>query len=86
MKLDIEQFEQSIIESLKKRAKNRESSKQILINAGIEFEVKNNGAHLIIISASGLIDFWPGTGQWLTRNCVHGRGVKNLLHYIKHNK
>jgi hypothetical protein len=42
-----------------KRASNRDASAQLLMAAGIGFESRNDGAHLIV---AGRYDFWPGTG------------------------
>jgi len=61
-----------------KRAENRDSSKQMLSDKGIQFTEHNNGAHLKV----GRIDFWPGTGLWKDGN-FEDRGVKNLIAYIK---
>lgn len=66
-----------------KRASNRESSAATLLAAGIEFESKNLGAHLIV----GNIDFWPGTGLWIVRGSNQKRrGVLKLIKHIKGSK
>jgi hypothetical protein len=62
-----------------KRTQNRDSSRNLLEARNIEFEIKNNGAHLIVKGKNGLIDFWPGTGKFKTRSGIHGRGVFNLI-------
>ncbi len=69
-------------ESRVKRAANRESSAQVLTDAGVEFVTKNFGAHLIVQTAIEYIDFWPGTGLWQVRGGRRGRGVKQLLAYL----
>jgi hypothetical protein len=67
-----------------KRASNRAASAGILIRAGIKFESKNQGAHLVVASNRGKIDFWPGTGKWILREGgATGRGVNNLLTAMK---
>lgn len=66
-----------------KRASNREASARLLTEAGIPFESKNNGAHLIVEGRECYIDFWPGTGKWHSRNGDKGFGVRNLLEYAK---
>ena len=66
-----------------KRAANRKSSTQILADAEIDFESKNGGAHLIVQTDSGYVDFWPGTGLWQVRGGQKGRGVNALLKYLK---
>lgn len=65
-----------------KRASNREQSPQMLEAAGILFEIKNMGAHLIVEGDQCYIDFWPGTGKWKSRNGKEGFGVRNLINYI----
>lgn len=64
-----------------RRANNRASSPEVLRQRGIPFESKNGGAHLIVTLGELVIDFWPGTGKFITRgaNSKTGRGVFNLL-------
>jgi hypothetical protein len=60
-----------------KRARNREASARLLREAGIGFEERNGGAHLIV---AGRYDFWPGTGLWMARGeKTKRRGVKELI-------
>jgi DnaJ-class molecular chaperone len=68
-----------------KRAENRQRSKRMLVNAGITFEEKNDGAHLIVrCKDERVYDFWPGTGLWRARhNERQGRGVFRLLNEIQ---
>lgn len=67
-------------ESKERRARNRQSSAELLKSRGIEFEEKNCGAHLIITHSGRVFDFWPGTGKWTERGTnKYRRGVKNLL-------
>ena len=63
--------------SQKKRAKNRQTSTDLLREKGYEIDVKNNGAHVIV----GCFDFWPGTGLFICRDNkkIRGRGVFNLI-------
>ncbi len=63
----------------KKRARNRKGSTELLSKKGVEFESKNNGAHLIVQGKRCIIDFWPGTGKFNTRQGLKGRGIFNLL-------
>lgn len=66
-----------------KRADNRQSSTQVLAKAGVVFEAKNMGAHLIVQDSGETIDFWPGTGLWIVRNNgLRGRGVKSMLDWL----
>lgn len=67
-----------------KRAHNRESTADILKRAGVQFESRNVGAHLIVKHGAHLIDAWPGTGLWRTRAKPQreGRGVRKLLKHM----
>jgi len=65
-----------------KRANNRASSAALLAEAGVPFASKNMGAHLIVEGKDCFIDFWPGTGKWISRNGQKGFGVRNLLSHI----
>jgi hypothetical protein len=67
-------------ESAERRAKNRQSSAEMLAERGIQFETKNMGAHLIVSHDGKVADFWPGTGKYIPRGGGRpGRGVFNLL-------
>jgi hypothetical protein len=65
-----------------KRASNREQSATLLTQAGVPFETRNAGAHLIVNHGGVVCDFWPGTGLWQVRGGRQGRGVRNLLKAI----
>ncbi len=69
--------------SQRKRGNNREQSPNFLNKAGIPFESKNGGVHLIVEGSECFIDYWPGTGKWISRNGKRGFGVKNLIRYIE---
>ena len=70
--------------SKNKRAGNRENAVIILKHEEIEFESKNIGAHLIVQGIGGIIDFWPGTGKYVTRcGTYSGRGIRNLIKIAK---
>ena len=63
-----------------KRARNRQSSPQQLTAAGIAYETKNGGSHLVIEPNGHRIDFWPGTGLWIPRGGERrNRGVRSLI-------
>lgn len=63
-----------------KRAQNREDSAAMLLKAGLKFETKNLGAHLIVRALGLTVDFWPGTGLWIVRKPKReGRGVQRLI-------
>ena len=60
-----------------KRKANRESSAQLLADAGVAFTSHNEGAHLKL---EGGWDLYPGTGLYTHESLpVRGRGVRNLL-------
>lgn len=66
-----------------KRALNKANSTKLLELAGINFESKNDGYHLVVQHKEGLIDFYPSTGLWKFRNkSESNRGVKKLLEYL----
>jgi hypothetical protein len=66
-----------------KRAKNREWSTNRLIELGVNFESKNDGAHLIVRHGENVVDFWPGTGKYIFRkSSTKGRGINRLLKAI----
>jgi len=53
--------------------------------AGIPFTEHNKGAHLILDTKIGFIDFWPGTSKWKTRAYPPqgGYGISNLFEFLK---
>lgn len=69
-----------------RRERNRESSAALLKRKGVGFTEHNNGAHLVVDGHRGKVDFWPGTGKWIARNGVKGRGVFNMLRAIERKK
>lgn len=74
--------------SKQKRASNREKSARLLSEAGIQFQTKNDGAHLIVTGVGGhTFDFWPGTGLWRMRGSAKDhRGVFSLIRAAKPSK
>lgn len=67
-----------------KRADNRQSSTQQLKHAGIAFDDRNLGAHLIVSHHGYVIDFWPGTGLWIVRGkTTRHRGVSKLIKFCR---
>jgi len=70
--------------SKEKRAMNREFAVKRLNQESIEFTVHNEGAHFVVNSAKGKIDFWPGTGKFIFRERnMTGRGIFNLIKLVK---
>ena len=67
----------------KRRAHNRNDGRAALDAAGIRYQVRNDGAHLIVESR---VDFWPGTGRWRFRTGEKGWGVQPLLHALMGNR
>ena len=66
-----------------KKLANKISYIKILIKNGVDFEVRNNGVHLIVTGKEGLIDYWPSTGKFIVRGGETGRGIRNLLTLCK---
>ena len=64
-----------------KRGENRERSTRILSSRGVLFDSRNGGAHLIIQAPGLRVDFWPGTGKYMSSlpSKTEGRGVFRLL-------
>ena len=69
-------------DSQQRRASNRKNSAKLLSDAGVKFESKNLGAHLIIKRSDVTVDFWPGTGKWHVRGGRQGRGVFQLARFL----
>ena len=70
--------------SQQKRADNRVASAALLSRAGVVFECKNAGAHLVVFAGAYVVDFWPGTGLWITRGSKDKcRGVRKLIQFVK---
>lgn len=66
-----------------RRRERREEAPKALRAAGIRFDSRNDGAHLIL-STTPIIDFWPGTAQWTIRGSFKPRyGLKQLIDYCK---
>ena len=66
--------------SQERRANNRDQSARLLQEAGIEFQERNAGAHLVCHIHGTIYDFWPGTGLFINRTTQRrGRGVRHLL-------
>lgn len=69
-----------------KRAKNRETARALLTQAGIPFEERNHGAHLLVEGSRW--NLWPSAGRWTERNGGRrmGTGVLNLIELIKEDR
>lgn len=65
----------------KRRAANTKSSTAIVDDAGVQYKSYNRGVHLVIEGKDALIDFWPSTGKFKTRDGHTGRGVYNMLRH-----
>lgn len=66
--------------SKQRRASNRESSAELLSQAGVQFTSHNDGAHLVVSGRGHTFDFWPGTGLWKMRGSTQQhRGVRRLI-------
>ncbi len=65
-----------------RRESNLNASTRMLRDAGIEFDTKNNGLHLVVKTERGVINFWPSTGLW-SHAGTSRRGVNNLIQFVK---
>jgi hypothetical protein len=68
-----------------RRSERRESAPDTLRARGINFDVRNGGAHLIVKTSNGCVDFWPGTQRWMSRlknKAGQGRGFKSLFSFL----
>lgn len=67
-----------------KRSSNTKSGAQMLREAGIAFEAKNLGSHLVVSARGHVIDFWPAGGLWIVRGSTqrHG-GVRKLIQFCQ---
>lgn len=51
-----------------------------LIDAGLLFQVPNNGHHVIIYAGQDTFDAWPSTQRWARRNsAAKGQGLQGLV-------
>ena len=68
-------------------AENRELAPELLTQAGVKFESKNFGAHLIVDAGSVKIDFWPGPDKWIVRgNPSRKYDIMKLIEFVKGNQ
>jgi hypothetical protein len=67
------------------KGQRRKDAPELLTKAGIPFTTHNQGAHLILDTHLGFVDFWPGTAKWKTRTFPEqkGHGITRLLHLIQ---
>lgn len=70
-------------ERRQKRSKRRRSDTDALGEAGIAYEVHNNGQHLIVDRRGGLVDYWPSSGLWIDRQARTRRGLPRRDHGVK---
>lgn len=64
----------------RKKQANLDHSTRRLTESRIKFDSHNGGVHLVVHCESGLVDFWPSTGRFISRNGLgSGRGIENLL-------
>lgn len=70
--------------SQEQRSHNRQSGRQRLQRCGVKFETRNDGAHLIVNHNGKAVDYWPGTGKWISRadRTRRGRGISQLLRFL----
>lgn len=73
------------LHSQQHRAEKREEGPKLLKEYGVEFVVKNNGAH-ILIGKPVVANFWPGTGRWTSAdNSNNGQGINGMIAWLKKN-
>ena len=67
------------------RTQRRGNAPDLLDKAGVSFTEHNEGAHLVLDTHLGFVDFWPGSGRWKTRTLPQQTGftVTKLLALIK---
>ena len=71
-------------EAKKRKASHMKTSPEMLDSNGIEYEVKNNGIHLIVRHNGKVADFWPSTGKFSVRGSgQYFRGVKMLIRVMR---
>lgn len=70
------------LESMRRKEHNYNSSIQMLIDNGIEFE--NKGYHLVVKHNNMVADFWPTTGKFnIRKTSSYKRGVKLLIKLLR---
>lgn len=66
-----------------KKESNLDNSMRLLDENGVTYTSHNNGYHVIIYTAAKTVDFWPTTGKFIIRGGSQGRGVNDLLKFLK---
>lgn len=61
---------------------NTLDSARILDAAGIKYESKSKGKHLIILGIFGEIHFYPTTGWWEIDNHF-SKGINGLIEFVR---
>lgn len=62
------------------KAKRRDAAPGDLTMAGLQnYEIKNNGAHIIIHAPAGRVDYWPGTGKYRKGNSKTKYGFDQMI-------
>jgi hypothetical protein len=64
-----------------RRAQHEKAARQ-LADAGIKFEVRNDGAHLLIEHQGIRVEFWPGSGAWRTASGYSAAGTRELVQFL----
>lgn len=79
--MEPEDWKDHKLEGQQRRARNRDFSPKILAEAGLRYDERNGGAHLIVyVKGKPKVDFWPGTGLWMIRGSQKkARGVRELI-------
>lgn len=59
--------ERKLVERFARQVGNLRSLATKLDGAGLQYQVRNNGHHLIVHAATGAFDVWPSTQKWKSR-------------------
>ena len=64
--------------------KRRKAGRERLRMAGIPYETKNYGIHVVIRSGRFVIDYWPNPGKWTVRgSMVYSRDEDEMIRVCK---
>ena len=55
--------------------------------AGLAFELKNGGSHVILMTQTRVVDFWPGNELWIVRGSKKRQyGIDELIAFTVPNQ
>jgi len=80
-------FKKFCFERKQERVKAKEDCAKVLTDAGIKFQSRSNGGHLLVQSHYGLIDLFILNEKWIIRQTeMRGNGTKKLVDFITTNQ